>query len=143
MYALVNYSGNQLLIKEGEKIKIPFIDQKVGSKLVFDSVMFLDDGKTKKIGNPYIKTFSIDAKIISHGKDKKVIVFKKKRRKGYQKKNGHKQPYTLLEINKIQVKKTAPKKAVKKTAVKAKSSSTKKVSAKTTKKTVSKKTTKK
>ena len=110
MYALVNYSGNQLLIKEGEKIKIPFIDQKVGSKLVFDSVMFLDDGKTKKIGNPYIKTLSIDAKIISHGKDKKIIVFKKKRRKGYQKKNGHRQNYTMVQVDKILKKKTATKK---------------------------------
>ena len=124
MYALVNYSGNQLLIKEGEKIKIPFIDQKIGSKLVFDSVMFLDDGKTKKIGNPYIKTFSIDAKIIAHGKDKKIIVFKKKRRKGYQKKNGHRQNYTMVQVDKILKKKTAAKKtAVKKTT---KSSQTKK-----------------
>ena len=124
MYALVNYSGNQLLIKEGEKIKIPFIDQEIGSKLVFDSVMFLDDGKTKKIGNPYIKTFSIDAKIIAHGKDKKIIVFKKKRRKGYQKKNGHRQNYTMVQVDKILKKKTAAKKtAAKKTT---KSSQTKK-----------------
>ena len=138
MYALVNYSGNQLLIKEGEKIKIPFIDQKIGSKLVFDSVMFLDDGKTKKIGNPYIKTFSIDAKIIAHGKDKKIVVFKKKRRKGYQKKNGHRQNYTMVQVDKILKKKTAAKKtAVKKTT---KSSQTKKkVATKKTSATTSKK----
>ena len=120
MYALVNYSGNQLLIKEGEKIKIPFIDQKVGSKLVFDSVMFLDDGKTKKIGNPYIKTLSIDAKIISHGKDKKIIVFKKKRRKGYQKKNGHRQNYTMVQVDKILNKKTVTKKPTKSSQTKKK-----------------------
>ena len=133
MYALVNYSGNQLLIKEGEKIKIPFIDQKVGSKLVFDSVMFLDDGKTKKIGNPYIKTLSIDAKIISHGKDKKVIVFKKKRRKGYQKKNGHRQNYTMVQVDKILKKKTATKKTTKSSQTK------KKVATKKTTNTTSKK----
>ena len=120
MYALVNYSGNQLLIREGEKIKIPFIDQKIGSKLVFDSVMFFDDGKTKKIGNPYIKTFSIDAKIIAHGKDKKIIVFKKKRRKGYQKKNGHRQNYTMVQVDKILKKKTAAKKTAKSSQAKKK-----------------------
>ena len=133
MYALVNYSGNQLLIKEGEKIKIPFIDQEIGSKLVFDSVMFLDDGKTKKIGNPYIKTLSIDAKIISHGKDKKVIVFKKKRRKGYQKKNGHRQNYTMVQVDKILKKKTAAKKPTKSSQTK------KKVATKKTTSTASKK----
>ena len=133
MYALVNYSGNQLLIKEGEKIKIPFIDQEIGSKLVFDSVMFLDDGKTKKIGNPYIKTLSIDAKIISHGKDKKVIVFKKKRRKGYQKKNGHRQNYTMVQVDKILKKKAATKKSTKSSKIK------KKVATKKTTSTASKK----
>ena len=127
MYALVNYNGNQLLIKEGEKIKIPFIDQKVGSKLVFDSVMFLDDGKTKKIGNPYIKTLSIDAKIISHGKDKKIIVFKKKRRKGYQKKNGYTHKFTLVTINKFLTKTTSSTKKI--AATKKKTSSPKKTTA--------------
>ena len=101
MYALVNYSGNQILVKEGEQTKIPFTDQKVGSKLVFDNVLFVDDGKTKIIGSPYIKSYSIDANIVSHGKDKKIIVFKKKRRKGYQKKNGHRQNYTLVQVDKI------------------------------------------
>ena len=120
MYALVNYSGNQLLIKEGKKIKIPFIDQKIGSKLVFDSVMFLDDGKKKKIGNPYIKTFSIDAKIIAHGKDKKIVVFKKKRRKGHQKKNGHRQNYTMVQVDKILKKKTTAKKTTKSSQTKKK-----------------------
>jgi len=125
MYALVSYIGNQILIKEGEKIKIPFTDKKVGSKLIFDNVLFLDDGKTKKIGNPYIKSFSIDAKVISHERDKKVIVFKKKRRKGHQKKNGHRQNYTLVQVDKISKKsaaskKTSIKKTTKTTAVKKK-----------------------
>ena len=132
MYALVNYSGNQLLIKEGEKIKIPFIDQKIGSKLVFDSVMFLDDGKTKKIGNPYIKTFSIDAKIIAHGKDKKIVVFKKKRRKGHQKKNGHRQNYTMIQVDKILKRKTTAKKTTKSSQAK-KKVATQKTSATTSK----------
>ena len=120
MYALVNYSGNQILVKEGEETKIPFTDQKIGSKLVFDNVLFVDDGKTKIIGSPYIKSYSIDASIVSHGKDKKIIVFKKKRRKGYQKKNGHRQNYTLVQVDKISSsKKTTTKKEEKPSTAKA------------------------
>ena len=120
MYALVNYSGNQILVKEGEQTKIPFTDQKVGSKLVFDNVLFVDDGETKIIGSPYIKSYSIDANIVSHGKDKKIIVFKKKRRKGYQKKNGHRQNYTLVQVDKISSsKKITTKKEVKSSTAKA------------------------
>ena len=139
MYALVDYSGNQILIKEGEKIRIPFTDKKVGTKIVFDNVLFIDDGKDKKVGKPYINSFSINAKIVSHEKDKKIIVFKKKRRKGYQKKNGHRQNYTLIQVDSISTKKAAKKTAAKKTA--AKKTATKKTTAKktATKKTAAKK----
>ena len=119
MYALVDYSGNQILIKEGEKTRIPYTDKKVGTKIVFDNVLFIDDGKDKKVGKPYINSFSINAKIVSQEKDKKIIVFKKKRRKGYQKKNGHRQNYTLIQVDSIATKKTAAKKTTtKKTAAK-------------------------
>ena len=118
MYALVNYNGNQLLLKEGEKIKIPFLDNKIGTKLVFDNVMFFDDGKTKKIGNPYLKSISINAKIISHGKENKIIVFKKKRRKGYQKKNGHKQNFTMIQVDKLLQKESIKKIKTKKVVTK-------------------------
>ena len=140
MYALVDYSGNQILIKEGEKIRIPFTDKKVGTKIVFDNVLFIDDGKDKKVGKPYINSFSINAKIVSQEKDKKIIVFKKKRRKGYQKKNGHRQNYTLIQVDSISTKKTAAKKTTtKKTA--AKKTTAKKTTAKKTaaKKTAAKK----
>ena len=111
MYALVNYKGEQIRIQEGEKVKVPFQkDLKVGSKIEFDQVLFYDDGKTKKIGKPYLKSISLKAKVDSHIKDSKVIVFKKKRRKGYQKKNGHQQPFTLLLVDKFTSKKTTSKK---------------------------------
>tara|TARA_B100000401_G_scaffold100636_1_gene64967 strand:+ start:744 stop:1133 length:390 start_codon:yes stop_codon:yes gene_type:complete len=118
MYALVDYSGNQILIKEGEKTRIPFTDKKVGTKIVFDNVLFIDDGKDKKVGQPYINSFSINAKIVSHEKDKKIIVFKKKRRKGYQKKNGHRQNYTLIQVDSISAKTAAKKTTAKKTTAK-------------------------
>ena len=135
MYALVDYSGNQILIKEGEKTRIPFTDKKVGTKIVFDNVLFIDDGKDKKVGKPYINSFSINAKIVSHEKDKKIIVFKKKRRKGYQKKNGHRQNYTLIQVDSISAKTAAKKTTTKKTTTK--KTTTKKT---TTKKTAAKKT---
>ena len=109
MYALIDYIGSQILIKEGDKIKIPFLDQKVGSKIVFKNVLFFDDGKKKKIGNPYLKSLSFSGKIESHGKEKKIIVFKKKRRKGHQKKNGHQQQFTYVTIDKFSKTKTTKK----------------------------------
>ena len=121
MYALVEHSGKQLLLKEGIKVKIPFTDEKVGAKVNFSNVMLFNDGKTEKIGTPYIKSLSFSGKILSHGKEKKVIVFKKKRRKGYQKKNGHQQKFTMVEVSKL-----AANKSIKKAAPAKKKASTKK-----------------
>ena len=129
MYALVDYIGNQILIKEGEKVKIPFLDKKVGSKVSFDNILFFDDGKNKKIGSPYIKSLSFSGKIDSHDKEKKVIVFKKKRRKGHQKKNGHAQKFTLVTMDKFS-KVVKDKKDTKKTTTKKKSSAKSKTTAK-------------
>ena len=109
MYALIDYIGSQILIKEGDKIKIPFLDQKIGSKVVFKNVLFFDDGKNKKIGTPYLESLSFSGKIESHGKEKKIIVFKKKRRKGHQKKNGHQQQFTYVTIDKFSKSKTTKK----------------------------------
>ena len=81
------------------------------------------DGKKEKIGNPYIKSLSIDAKIIAHNFEDKILVYKKKRRKGYEKKNGHKQPYTMIKVDNMTSKKTTTKKttsATKKTTSKTK-----------------------
>ena len=117
MYALIDYIGSQILIKEGDKIKIPFLDQKIGSKVVFKNVLFFDDGKNKKIGTPYLESLSFSGKIESHGKEKKIIVFKKKRRKGHQKKNGHQQQFTYVTIDKFSKSKTTKKTPAKTKAV--------------------------
>ena len=126
MYAIVNYKGNQILVREGENTRIPFLkDSKIGSTLNFDNVLFFDDGKKKHYGNPILKNINFKAKIVSHERDSKVIVFKKKRRKGYQKKNGYRDQFTVIKIDKLstskktETKKTAAKKpATKKTAAK-------------------------
>ena len=108
MYALVNYKGSQFLLEEGKKIKIPYQQNlKVGSTINFDEVIFLDDGKKKQVGTPFLKSVSFQGKVDSHSKESKIIIFKKKRRKGYQKKNGHKQPFTTIAINTLKLKKTS------------------------------------
>ena len=128
MYALVDYIGNQILLKEGETVKIPFLDKKVGTKIIFDNVLLFDDGKNKKIGSPYLKSISFSGKIESHGKENKIIVFKKKRRKGYQKKNGHTQKFTSVIIGKL----TAKSATKPKSSTATKKSTTKKVTKKST-----------
>ena len=133
MYALVNISEKQIRIEEGVNTKIPLQKNKVGSKITLDNILLFDDGKNKKIGNPYIKSLSFDAKIISHNEDKKILVYKKKRRKGYEKKLGHKQKFSVIKVDKLSTKKTTATKTKKKT-----NSST----SATKKKTVAKKSTK-
>ena len=141
MYAIVDYKGSQILLEEDKKSRVPFIkDSKEGSVITFDNILFFDDGKQKKTGNPYLKNVNLKAKVLSHEKGPKIMIFKQKRRKGHQKKNGHRQPYTLLQIDKLQTKKTTTKK----TTVKTKSATnSKKTSVKKTAKKVTKKTTKK
>jgi len=153
MYAIVDYKGNQILLKEGEKVKIPFVkDGKVGSTLIFENVLFFDDGKKKHTGNPFINGINLKAKLLSHEKDSKIIVFKQKRRKGYQKKRGYRDDYTLIQIDKLssvkqkkETKATSSKTKKKSTSVKAKttSSQTKKKTTSVKAKTNTSKTTKK
>ena len=162
MQALINYKGQQILLTEGETVRVPYQkDLKPGDTMQFDQVLYFSDGDKKiKVGNPYIKSFSVKGKVDSHIKDSKVVVFKMKRRKGHQKKNGHKQPYTLLKIDKLEGKAPAKKAAAKKPAAKkpaakkvspakaksataAKKVATKKTKKAATKKTAAKTTTKK
>ena len=114
MYALIEFAGNQFKVEEGSSIRVPHVDGKVGSKVSIDNILYLDDGKNKTIGTPRVTSVKIDSEIISHGKDRKVVVFKFKRRKGYQKKNTHRQDYSILKVGKLgKVNKTVAKESVK------------------------------
>ena len=107
MYALIEFAGKQFKVEEGNSIKVPYIDGKIGSKITIDKILYMDDGKKKTVGTPLVAGVSIDSEIISHGRDRKVVVFKFKRRKGYQKKNTHRQDYSILMVGKLgKVKKT-------------------------------------
>ena len=114
MYALIEFGGKQFKIEEGSSIKVPHVEGKVGSKVSFDKVLYMDDGKKKTLGTPLVSGAKIDGEIVSHGRDRKVVVFKFKRRKGYQRKNTHQQEFSILKVGKLGVgKKAAPSKKAK------------------------------
>jgi len=129
MYAIVNIAGKQFKVTKGDKIQTATIDSKPGAKVVFDNVFFTDDGEKTTVGNPMVKNAVVTAKLVEHGRTKKILVYKKKRRKGYENKNTHRQGFSILEIQKIETKKTADKKTTAKTETKTKAKSTTKKTA--------------
>ena len=117
MYAIVDIAGKQYKVSEGDKLKVASLNQKTGSGISFDKVFLTDNGKSIIVGTPSIRGANVSATIIEHGRDRKILVYKKKRRKGYQRKNGHRQGFTLLEINKIKTAVKPTKKSVTKTKI--------------------------
>jgi len=101
MYALIEFAGKQYKVEEGSSIKVPYVNGKVGSKVTIDKILYMDDGKNKTVGTPLVDGVNIAVEIESHGRERKVVVFKFKRRKGYQKKNTHRQEYTILKVGKL------------------------------------------
>jgi large subunit ribosomal protein L21 len=101
MFAVVDINGQQFKVMENQKYYVPKINKKPNSKISFDSVVLLGDDKEIKVGSPTVSGLKVSAKVLEHIKDDKLIVFKKKRRKGYEKKNGHRQQLTRIEITKI------------------------------------------
>jgi large subunit ribosomal protein L21 len=101
MYAIVNIAGQQFRVEEKQQIFVHRLEGAEGSEVKFNEVFLADaDGKVK-VGNPTISNATVTAKIIEHMKGDKVLVFKKKRRKGYRKMNGHRQYLSKIEINSI------------------------------------------
>ena len=115
MYAIVEIAGQQFKVAQDQKLFVHRLDAKEGAKVSFDNVLLLDDGKKVTVGAPAITGASVEAKVTHHLKGDKVIVFKKKRRKGYRVKNGHRQALTELIIERITAsgakKAAAPKKS--------------------------------
>ena len=133
MYAVVEIQGSQFKVEKDQKLFVNRIDAKEGSKVSFDNVLLVDDGKKVQVGKPTLSGKSVEAKVIAHKKDDKVIVFKKKRRKGYKVKNGHRQAITEIVIQGISEKKASQKKEVetaKKTTASKKTTATKITAAK-------------
>ena len=101
MYAIVNISGKQFKASEGMKVRVPKQNGEQGSSLTFNEVLLINDGANTQLGNPVLPGATVTATILDHGREKKILVYKKKRRKGYQRKNGHRQWYTDIEFQKI------------------------------------------
>jgi len=101
MFAVIKTGGKQYLVSPGDKIKIEKIDKAEGKEITFDQVLLLQKGKAIKIGTPLVKGAKVKAKVLKQDRAKKIIIFKYKAKKRYQKKMGHRQPYTEVEILKI------------------------------------------
>jgi len=101
MFAVVNIAGQQFKVSENSTYYVPKLSKDPNKNITFDEVLVLNDDKTIKVGSPLIKGAKVKAKVLEHLKDDKVIVFKKKRRKGYRKFNGHRQQLTKIEVTKI------------------------------------------
>lgn len=101
MFAVIKTGGKQYLVSPGDKIKVEKLDKKEDKEFNFDQILLLVKGNTVKIGSPLVKGAKVKAKILKQDKAKKVIVFKYRAKKRYQKKIGHRQPYSQVEILKI------------------------------------------
>jgi len=101
MIAVVDILGQQFKVTENTKYYVPRLRQEPESEVTFDQVLLLSDGEKTKVGSPLVKGAKVTAKVLEHTKDNKVLVFKKKKRKSYQKMNGHRQQLTRIEVTKI------------------------------------------
>ena len=101
MYAIVEIAGTQVKVEKDKYYYTPLLEGKDGEKVEFDNVLLVDDDGKVKVGEPSIKGSKVTGKILGHQKSDKVIVFKKKRRKGYKVKNGHRQQFTKVLIEDI------------------------------------------
>ena len=120
LYAIVNISGKQFKATEGARVRVPLQTGDAGAKVTFDNVLLLHDGSSTQIGTPTVTGATVTATVVEHGREKKILIYKKKRRKGYQRKNGHRQWFTEVEIQKIQATATKTKKPAKKAEPKVK-----------------------
>ena len=113
MFAIINIAGKQFKVEEGDQLKVPHLSSDVGKSLVFDKVLLTNDDSNVELGSPILKNVSVSATVVDHGRDRKIRIFKKKRRKGYKRKNGHRQGFSLIKIDSISTSKA--KKPSKKT----------------------------
>ena len=111
MYAIVEIAGQQFKVEEGKKIFVHRLDVAVGENVVFENVLLVDNDGTISVGEPVVPETVVEGTVLSHPRGDKVIIFKKKRRKGYQKRSGHRQDFTEVEIFSIGPKGTPRKKA--------------------------------
>ena len=108
MFAIIETGGKQYQVTEGRYVDIELLANETDSKVVFENVVMLVNGKKSKVGQPYVKNASVEGTVVKHDRAKKVIVYKQRAKKGYRRKQGHRQGFTRVMINKIR---TTAKKA--------------------------------
>ena len=101
MYAVVEIAGKQFRVSPNDTIQVPTLKQNPGAKVTFDRVLLLGGEKEVRVGNPLVAGVKVTGTVVDHGRDEKVIVFKKKRQKGYRVSRGHRQGYTQVQITSI------------------------------------------
>lgn len=102
MYAIIATGGKQYKVSEGDVIRVERLNAGIGESFTFDQVLAVNDGEMK-IGNPTVEGAVVEASVVAEGKDKKIIVYRYKRKSGYHKKNGHRQYFTEVKINNIKM----------------------------------------
>ena len=108
MFAIIQTGGKQYQVTEGRYVDIELLENEADSKVVFNEVVMLVNGKKSKVGQPFVKNASVEGTVVKHDRAKKVLVYKQRAKKGYRRKNGHRQNFTRVMINKIRT--TAAKK---------------------------------
>lgn len=101
MYAVIKTGGKQYQVKEGDILKVEKLDVEAGTKFDFEEVLLVSNEGDVKVGKPFVDGAKVSAEILEHGKNRKITVFKYKPKKGYARKQGHRQPYTRVRINSI------------------------------------------
>ena len=101
MFAVLNTGGKQYKVSQGDLIKVEKLENDVGDKVTLSQVLMVGQGGDVEVGSPYVSNCKITGEVVEQGKGAKIIVFKKKRRKGYRRKNGHRQRFTQLKITEI------------------------------------------
>ena len=101
MYAIIESCGRQYKVAEGDVVFFEKLEAEEGKKVSFENVVLVSEEGKVQVGNPYVKGVKVEGKVVSHGKHKKIIVFKMKAKKNERKKQGHRQPYTKVEITSI------------------------------------------
>ena len=103
MQAVVEISGKQFTVQADERLRVPLLHAEAGAEVEFDQVLLVADGENHHVGTPRLEGARVIAEVVRHGKDAKIIVFHKKRRKGYKKSAGHQQPFSEIRIRSIQL----------------------------------------
>lgn len=104
MYAIIEACGRQYKVQEGETVYFEKLDTEEGKKVTFDKVVLVSNDGKVQVGNPYVANVKVEGKVVSHGKSKKILVFKYKAKKNERKTRGHRQDYTKVEITSIKAK---------------------------------------